>query len=279
MTELIHNIVLDCWEDFITHVDQIQRRQSTDPDLYGSLLFRGHPNAQWQLSTTLDRAVGKKLTLLGYYRLVASIRPEIESLTGNQWAIPGYQEFEKLIGECDLGLLRATLGASPAYGYMAHLRHHQFPSPLLDWTHSAYVAAFFAFQNAGQDANVSIYVLSEARMHSSSSDEPTVLRFGPNVRTHRRHFLQQSEYTICLVYDSEHREWTFAPHEPAIKNEDHLEEHPCNFALHKFDIPCKERVKVLKLLDAYNLNAYSLFGSEEALMNTIAMRKFDMCQS
>jgi hypothetical protein len=49
--------------------------------------------------------------------------------------------------------------------------------------------------------------------------------------------------------------------------------------LWKFNIPTSERVKVLKLLDAHNLqagaleaakaNAFSLFGSEESLMETI----------
>jgi len=43
----------------------------------------------------------------------------------------------------------------------------------------------------------------------------------------------------------------------------------------KFNIPSTERVKVLKFLDAFNLNAYSLFGSEESLMETIAIREFD----
>src|SRR5579871_975887 len=37
----------------------------------------------------------------------------------------------------------------PGYDYMAYLRHHGFPSPLLDWTRSPYVAAFFAFRDLG----------------------------------------------------------------------------------------------------------------------------------
>jgi hypothetical protein len=42
----------------------------------------------------------------------------------------------------------------------------------------------------------------------------------------------------------------------------------------KFTIPAAERPKVLRLLDAYNLNAFSLFGSEESMMETLAIREF-----
>lgn len=40
--------------------------------------------------------------------------------------------------------------------------------------------------------------------------------------------------------------------------------------LWKFNLPSSERTKVLLALDRYNLNAYSLFGSEESLMETVA---------
>jgi hypothetical protein len=42
----------------------------------------------------------------------------------------------------------------------------------------------------------------------------------------------------------------------------------------KFNIPATQRPKVLKLLDEHNLNAFSLFGSEESLMETLAIREF-----
>jgi len=35
-------------------------------------------------------------------------------------------------------------------------------------------------------------------------------------------------------------------------------------------------LKVLKILDSYNLNAFSLFGSEESLMETLAARELDL---
>ena len=44
----------------------------------------------------------------------------------------------------------------------------------------------------------------------------------------------------------------------------------------RFNIPSTERKKVLRFLDEFNLNAYSLFGSEESLMNMLAVRAFDL---
>lgn len=38
-----------------------------------------------------------------------------------------------------------STSCSSSYGFMTRLRHHGFPSPLLDWPQSPYIAAFFAF--------------------------------------------------------------------------------------------------------------------------------------
>jgi len=42
--------------------------------------------------------------------------------------------------------------------------------------------------------------------------------------------------------------------------------------LWKIVLPATERERVLKRLDRFNLNAFTLFDSEESLMETIAVR-------
>jgi hypothetical protein len=65
--------------------------------------------------------------------------------------------------------------------------------------------------------------------------------------------------------------WRFTPHEDAFDGT-----RPFSDRLWKFNLPSTERRKVLKYLDAVNLNAYSLFGTEDSLMETLAIREFDL---
>jgi hypothetical protein len=180
-----------------------------------------------------------------------------------------FEELRKIIGEYDPFSLLLTKQGPPAYGYMAYLRHHGFPSPLLDWTDSPYIAAFFAFRECRNGCDfVAIYIFAEKPNGYKvySSDAGSIYSFGPIVESHNRHFLQKSRYTICVKYD---QEWYFCPHESAFQRD-----HTKQDVLWKISIPATERTKVLNMLDEYNLNAFSLFGSEESLMETLALRNF-----
>lgn len=271
----METITLTSWEEFETRVADLNRKRSDrlraqrerKAELYISdYLFRGQSNSSWGLCTTLERYAGKLLTLVEYYRIVCATKPQIETFTGTEWKIPSVSEYEEILDKS--GLL--PLGPIPAYEYFAYLRHHGFPSPLLDWTLSPYVAAYFAFRDvpAPANASASIYAYCEwtAGHKSASSDNPEIHGLGRYVRSHRRHFLQQCEYTVCSIGRGGSR--SYAHHDEAFAgNKEDQDE------LWKFNIPVSERSKVLERLDQYNINAYSLFGSDDSLMETLALRE------
>lgn len=110
-------------------------------------------------------------------------------------------------------------------------------------------------------------------VRASRSAEATrrkIVSFGPIVKTHRRHFRQQSRYTACVRW--ENGQWFFEPHDSVFGQKDNLQQD----LLWKITIPAKERVKALSFLDKFNLNEFTLFDGEEALLEMLAMRVIDM---
>lgn len=260
---------LNTWEEFEAEVKKI--RLGYD-DAEGPLLFRGQSNAGWSLGPTLERERDRML-FHDYYRIISRIHPHIETLVGERWSIPTYPEVEHLVKSYDKFSLAFDSGNKPGYEYMAYLRHHGFPSPLLDWTRSSTVAAFFAFRHAKTepDRRVAIFVLAARPFTVHGNRMPVVVRYGPYVRTDRRHILQQSDYTLCFNFDDECR---------FERYDNVFDDGPAQQGIcRKFTIPVTERRKVMTLLDEANVNAYSLFGSEESLMETFTVREFFLRRS
>ncbi len=256
----MQNIDLDSWEKFEEQL-KILDSERLQNKYRSYFLYRGQ--SALNLLTTLERN-GQEMTLKEYYHLISVVKPQIESFTGVNWNILSYPNgIDKWLKE-NSSIIPHAFGCSPdfqeIYSYMIYLRHYGFPSPMIDWTISPYVAAYFAFRRELQDVqNVSIYVYlgskSEIELKGGSCSEPYIYQLGPYVRTDRRHFIQQSRYTICVVHDEE---WRYAPHEKAFSRSE-----PEQDALWKFNIPYSERLKVLRLLERYNINALSLFARSQ----------------
>jgi hypothetical protein len=256
------------WEDFKKLLEQLKDEAEQYETRHQPLLFRGQEDSRWPLCTTLDRQ-RERMPFSEYYRMIHRVKPQVESFTNREWQIPDYPTISKLCAEYDGLYSYLWAGPRTEYPYMAYLRHHGFPSPFLDWTQSPYVAAFFAFNKADEKEGnlVSIFAYTGLPFKVQGNDMSLVFRVGPYFTTHRRHFLQQSEYTLCVgFYD---KEWRFEQYDRVFEKGLHQQGH-----CWKICIPVTERRKVLAELNEYNLNAFSLFGSEESMMETMAMKEF-----
>ena len=265
-------VSLPNWEAFTVELQKLRAQLPHNPSgKPPEILFRGQSDSSWPLTTTLERAGCEGLSFDDYYRLaVQRVRPTVEALTGAMWDVPDYDTAMEHAFRSDRELF--SLRRFPSvnfYRYMVYLRHHGFPSPLLDWTSSVNVAAFFAFREIGKVETRSIYVYCESPhgMKGGAVGEPAMRVIGKYVRTHPRHFRQQSDYTICTAFDEKFAGWRFHRHDPVFWNRGKQD------YLWKFDLPSTERIGILKSLDQYNLNAFSLFDSEETLLETMWLRE------
>lgn len=259
------------WEEFEQKLHELQPSGSGHRP---PLLFRGQSDSTWPLDTSLERYGMRDYSYMEYFSLMSRVRPQIETFTNKKWEMPDFEEVQKWATT-----FSGQHTTFPAADYMMYLRHYGFPSPLLDWTKSSKIAAYFAFRSPNEPASkkASIYVFSErpTGMKVTGSNRPEIFNMGRLAARHHRHFLQQSSYTVCMILsknESKHQNgWRFVQHQDVVNREPYPKFQ--QDVLWKFNIPWSERRKVLKLLDEYNLNAHSLFGSEESLMETLAFRE------
>ncbi len=237
--------------------------------LFSPVLYRGQTDSGWKLKTTLERVSNFPVRMDEYYRKVRNIWKEVEIFTDTKWDL----DFDKI----DFSKRPWESLNLPMYEFMVYLRHHSFPSPLLDWTESPYIAAFFAFSDIAKiessieaaDRRVAIFVLIEDTGEGKSGweDASQIESLGPNIGAHKRHYFQQCWYTICIKRVD--NIFYYVSHEDVFERKS---EHQDIWI--KYSIPLSELDEALKRLNSMNINAYSLFGSNESLMHHLAVKSF-----
>ena len=265
-------IELNSWDEFFQTIAFIKKEYGTfeceGREFHNQILYRGQANSELTLLTTLERLNETNWTVLSYMKVIHSILPQLESYLEHSWNIPtSWAEVMKIV----IDKIKKGREPIPFYEYWAYLRHHGYPSPLLDWSASPYIAAYFAFEDHIHKDFVAIYAYIEmSEGHKFSfTDKPRITVQGPIVKTHKRHFMQQSWYTIAHLKQKNDHE--FVNHESVFENPEKGQD-----ALVKITIPFSERIKALKNLREYNINRYSLFQTEEALVQTLALQELEL---
>lgn len=254
------NIDLTNWVDFSAAIEEIRKE-------YGKrILFRGQANNNWELKTTLERASNRSWTIKEYAETVLRCAPRIETFTEKKWNLTLPQNLDKYL-EDNLDDVRPFI---PDYSFWVYLRHHGFPSPLLDWSASPFVAVFFAFADKTDANNSSIYAFVNSKDGSKGGfiGAPQINIQGPYFRTHRRHFLQQASYTVCTSFINNNHHFRF--HEEVTGRDDDDQD-----ILIKITLPRSERSEIISSLNDCNINYFTLFHSDEMLIKTLAMDEIE----
>lgn len=124
---------------------------------FKSFIFRGHRKASWNLESTLDRAIAERL------------RKDSDAKPPSAAAL--LERFRTAI--------RGRRGPNPQaldddYACWALGQHHGLDTPLLDWTESPFVAAYFAFfkpaDNDEQLGDRAVWALNRTRVKARAKE-------------------------------------------------------------------------------------------------------------
>ena len=218
------------WADFRAIVDRYCRLDRLRRD---DFWFRGHSSEKHRLITTLDRTYT--------FEDDKERSNHIEQLR---------KEFRRE------AILLGADGRLVNDKYQLDLlaRHHGLPSPLLDWTQSPFVAAYFALIDPAHDEHIAIWSLDLSKADVTSGEFELIndqekLLWNKRALRQRGAFLYVSSFTRSL--------------------EDIL-----GSALTKFVIPIgrESRQNALDELDEMMINGTNLFEDYEGAAQTAASR-------
>jgi len=259
-------IEINSLDQLVIEADKLRRLLSNnrrhDYASISKVLFRGQSCDSWNLQTSLERYSTYEFEIGEYDSILRRISHAISAFTDKKWNIECNEDFD------------LSIQPPPNYEFMVYARHHGFPTPLLDWTESLYVALFFAYQKANVKSSdkVSVYAYIESLdgIKSGWEGEANIRLLGPYVTSHKRHFIQQGHYTISYKKDS-NGYWMYSPHEEAFEKSIFNDGQDVLF---KFNLPINLKIEILKKLNEMNINAFTLYSNEEALMETLAFKEF-----
>lgn len=211
----------------------------------GSYIYRGQSDASWTLVSSLMRSdlIWSREDFKSYFNFVLpQVKDKIQAWEGRDWNLAD-----------NLGLAE----------FVAYLQHNGFPTPLLDWTFSPYIGAYFAFEEVNhfdpQTDHVAIYSFNQDswckkynQEYDFAHDTNHVSILRPRMVGNHKLSLQQGCFTFSNVRDIEQH----------IKiHEGHVKE----TYLHKYTLKVSERPRVISELALMGISAVQLMPCVESV--------------
>ena len=229
------------WKEFKDHISSI-------PELV--FLFRGQKKP-WSLCTSFHRH--------GRFNITRFLNDDVKQLQRRLSAITPH-------------FIDLTIPDQNG-AFFSLLQHHGYPTPLLDWSHSPYVAAFFAFRdlpiNYQGDDVVRIYKFDHQHWTKKFQQVYNLEHPFPHLSVmeflaigNPRLVPQQSVTTVTNLYDIE---------EYILTQESRIGKK----LIEAIDIPAKQRDIAMTDLRIMGITAGSMFPSIDGVCEELRERNFD----
>lgn len=233
------------WEEYKAYVSTLEGRR---------LLFRGQKEP-WRLRTSFHRS-GRADLMRFLQADVQLLHKHLSARTKHVFNLKDPNEF----------------GA-----FFNLIQHHGYPTPLLDWTYSPYVAAFFAYRgisnadagHAEPNAKVRILVFDQAQWKKRISQVYQLisaqlhLSIGEYMAIENERMIpQQAASTLTNVDD--------------IESYIQLWETGGDSYLTAIDLPARERKKVICELGYMGITAGAMFPGLDGACEELKERNFDI---
>lgn len=237
---------------------------SEDIESDGAYVYRGQCDASWSLVSSLFRTdiVTHPSNIIGYINhILPKVQEPVEAWTGQSWNLSDYHGLAEFI---------------------SFLQHNGFPTPLLDFTASPYIAAYFAFEKIDHFDPKSVFVSIYRFNRNSWLDKfpektdiadisPKVSILMPYIKGNKKMAIQQGLFLYSNIKDIE----------GFIRSH---EEYDGQY-LSKYTLDVTERPLVIKELSLMGITAVQLFPSIESvckkaledIIGLIPMRKAKTC--
>jgi hypothetical protein len=255
--EIINDLNASSLAEFDVHVSMLRSKFSKS-----TLYFRGQPEVDWKLESTLERAnSGKTVTFIEYCREIFKIAGPVQSVSGLTFNLI---DLQKIVTSIEKDYYD-KISFIPDYPYWVYLRQHGYPSPMLDWSASPLIAAFFALWESKKDAVVWVYIERPEGFKLHGSDMTNIQLIGPFTPIEKRHFLQQSVYTIACNWENGSRVFKSYESIRSDLNQD---------IFVKIILSQNMKDEALRYFDQANLNLHSLMQDVDSLMKYLSYREY-----